>query len=333
MLFGEGKRAFTQLYATHPPLVARIQALEPGFRPEELEQVREQYSTNAPNGMAEDASLGFASAPASSPRSVSVTPQDVSSRVGTFEPDDLVRGAAISRQIPAKLHQLAGQPSTASDLILALMLDADATVRARQVAMTGPAAAQLYEDVADLPELLRLPLIELALPSIATRPGEHVRGLIELTDRLAQADATYSLFEYCALRLMGSYLRDALNPPARSAHGHADTRTVQQAAVTLIAAIAAAGNSDAAAAERAYVSGVSQLLPGGTLPPYNPPPDVLALDSVWAPLDSLRPRYKRQLVEALVAAVHDDGVLTVAEAELLRTACALLHCPLPVLVA
>jgi Zn-dependent protease with chaperone function len=334
MLFGAGKRSFAQVYATHPPLLARIQALEPGFRPQEIEQLRRDYGENPPNGMAEDASLGFVSSPAEpSKPSIAVTPQAVSARVGTFDPDDLARGAAISSRIPPRLHQLAVQPSTANDLVLALMLDADATVRVRQVAMTGPAAARLYEEVADLPDLLRLPLIEIALPSIAAGPPEQVRALIELADRLARADATYSLFQYCALRLMDSYLRDALNPPGRAVRGHTDMRTVQQAAVTLIAAIAAAGNSSSAAAERAYLSGVSRLLPRATVPPFSPPPNVLALDAVWAPLDSLNPRHKRRLVEALVAAVHDDGVLTVAEAELLRTACALLHCPLPALIA
>jgi hypothetical protein len=34
-----------------------------------------------------------------------------------------------------------------------------------------------------------------------------------------------------------------------------------------------------------------------------------------------------------VTAVSDDGVLTAEEAELLRAACAILHCPLPPLVA
>ena len=53
------------------------------------------------------------------------------------------------------------------------------------------------------------------------------------------------------------------------------------------------------------------------------------LDAGWGPLNSLDPRNKQVLVEAMVAAVADDGVLQVAEAELLRTACALLHCPLP----
>jgi hypothetical protein len=74
-------------------------------------------------------------------------------------------------------------------------------------------------------------------------------------------------------------------------------------------------------------------MPGSAVPPFVPPPSVFALDDGWAALDSLDLQHKRPLVEALVAAVNDDGVLAVAEAELLRTACALLHCPLPAMVA
>jgi uncharacterized membrane protein YebE (DUF533 family) len=57
------------------------------------------------------------------------------------------------------------------------------------------------------------------------------------------------------------------------------------------------------------------------------------LDDCWAPLDSLEPRHKQTFVEAMVVAVLSDGKLTPEEAELLRTACALVHCPLPSLVA
>src|SRR5690606_21352095 len=39
MLFGDGV-GFSGLFATHPPIIERIQALEPGFRGEELERMR-----------------------------------------------------------------------------------------------------------------------------------------------------------------------------------------------------------------------------------------------------------------------------------------------------
>ena len=63
---------------------------------------------------------------------------------------------------------------------------------------------------------------------------------------------------------------------------------------------------------------------------YAPPVEgVLALATVCPVLDALAPDAKQALVEAVTAAVSHDGRLRVAEAELLRTVCGVLHCPLP----
>jgi hypothetical protein len=107
---------------------------------------------------------------------------------------------------------------------------------------------------------------------------------------------------------------------------------VQDAAVALLSVVALEGNPNRAAEEHAFRAGLARLgLPDR---PYQPPTDfVTTLDAVWPVLDALRPLDKRRLVEALVAAIADDGVLAVAEAELLRSACALLHVPVPALLA
>jgi hypothetical protein len=110
-------------------------------------------------------------------------------------------------------------------------------------------------------------------------------------------------------------------------------RRVESAAFTLLAAVAATGNDDPAAAQRAFAAAIAALIPGASVP-YQPPTDTWrALDEVWGPLDALEPKYKQRLIEALVVAIRDDGDLTLNEAELLRTACALLHCPLPAFIA
>jgi hypothetical protein len=59
----------------------------------------------------------------------------------------------------------------------------------------------------------------------------------------------------------------------------------------------------------------------------------VALDAAWDQLDALSLPNKKVLVEAVVIAVNDDGVVTVVEAELLRTTCALIHVPVPALIA
>ncbi len=59
MLFGDGI-GFSRLFATHPPLLERIQALEPGFRSASLERLQRQWAEPPPEGMQEDLALGLA---------------------------------------------------------------------------------------------------------------------------------------------------------------------------------------------------------------------------------------------------------------------------------
>src|SRR3546814_10318044 len=61
MLFGDGI-GFSGLFATHPPILKRIQALEPGFRAEQLERLQAQWRAAPPNGLQEDARMGLAGA-------------------------------------------------------------------------------------------------------------------------------------------------------------------------------------------------------------------------------------------------------------------------------
>ena len=48
-------------------------------------------------------------------------------------------------------------------------------------------------------------------------------------------------------------------------------------------------------------------------------------------LDQLQPPAKQKLIAGLVRTIGNDGVFKVEESELLRTTCALLHCPMPIL--
>jgi Zn-dependent protease with chaperone function len=351
MLFGEGGKGFSSLYATHPPLLERIAALDPAFRPDEIEQLQQAYAEHAPNGMAEDAALGLTGAAPAGPHptattrpstpSVTVEPAAVSARVGTITADDLARGAALSARIPAEYRTAASQGSTAVPLVLSLLLDADPDTRTRQLGgltpRLGEPVAQATQSIAkQLPPLeaiLRLPVASLAAAQLTARPVAERAALVAALDELARADGAISVFEYCLTRLIGSYIADAAAPRARSRPGRAPVQAVRDAALTLLAAVAAAGNERPDAAQRAFGAAVARLLPGSAVP-YAPPGDPWrALDAGWEPLNGLDPRNKQVLVESLVAGVSDDGVLTPAEAELLRTACALIRCPLPPLVA
>jgi Zn-dependent protease with chaperone function len=348
MLFGEGSRV-SRLFASHPPLMDRIAALDPSFKAEQVAKLQEQWAAAPPNGLAEDAALGLVGAtpsapvpvPAEAPTQVPVQPAQVSGRVGTMSQSDLYRGQQLSARVPQRYRQLAGQASTAVPLVLAMALGDEDSVRSRQMVSiatrlgddTAAATAHMTADLEALPLLLRLPVVSIAVPALGARPPEQVRALIATLDDIALADGSISVFEYCLTRMIGGYARDVADPSGRSKPGKASVATVQSAATTLVAAIAAAGNPDPAAEERAFTNAMRYLTPSSPVV-FHPPNDVWrALDSVWEPLDSLDPPNKQRLIEALVVAISDDGQLGIAEAELLRTACGLLHCALPSFVA
>ncbi len=346
MLFGEGGKRFSSLFATHPPLLERIKLLDPSFRPEEIESV-----ATAPAAEVTGASgfaPGTAAPPTPAPSAVPpvarrpITPAEVTARVGTLSAEDIDRGAELSAQIDPQVRQVAGSPAATVPLLLSLALDPERRDRAAQYDLMGrampPADVRHVAACAELvdrtvPPHLRLPVVSLALPQLAGRPWRELDQLLLTLDALARADDTITLSEYCLTRIVGGYVADLRDPVGRSRPGSGQARGAALPAFTLLAAVAVAGNADPAEAEGAFGAAAQHLVPG-TPVPFRPPADLVGeLDRGWPVLDALDPANKQRLIEAMVVAVRYDGALGVGEAELLRTACSLLHCPLPRFVA
>ncbi|MBJ6983531.1 M48 family metallopeptidase [Luteimonas sp. MC1750] len=341
MLFGDGV-GFSGLFATHPPILERIQALEPGFRGEQLEGLRRQWSLTPPSGLQEDRMMGLdvhaGRLPAHDAR-LDVTPPMVAAQVGHPEVDDYQRADAIVHGMPASLRSLAQSREAVVPLVLGLLLDDDAALRGRQLpeitARLGDEVARGAKalhggDLQALHPMQRLPLAALAFPVLRRRPRPELETLLDTVHAVVHCDGKVSLFEYCLGRLLEVQLRESLDPRRHARFGRRKPGSVREEFATLLAVVAHAGNpGDPAAAQRAYLAGLQRVLPRDHLP-YAPPTNgVLALDEVWPALDALEPLAKQLMVEAVTAAASHDGRISVAEAELLRTICGVLHCPLP----
>ena len=341
MLFGEGLN-LSGLFATHPPLVKRIQALEPQFRGEELERLRSKWFAMPPVGLDEDALLGLdgiggARLPDAS-RELNVTPPMVAARVATPAADDYKRADAIAGSIPEALRDLAAQRDAVMPLLLALLLaDDEALARRQQVEVAARLgseaadhAARIHQQlVADLHPMLRLPLAALAFPVLRLRPRPQLDAFMDTVHAVVNADGEVSLFEYCLGRLLTVQVRESLDPAKYARFGPRKPGAVKRELALLLAVVAQTGHEDVDGARRAYLAGMLRVLPTDHLD-YAPPGNgVLALDDVWDPLDRLDPLAKQVLVEAVTAAISNDGRVSVAESEMLRTICGVLHCPLP----
>ncbi|WP_372018597.1 M48 family metallopeptidase [Pseudoxanthomonas sp. 10H] len=347
MLFGPGV-ALSGLFATHPPLVERIRRLEPTFDLRQLEALEARWRASPPDGLAEDVALGLAARdgvppplpPAEAP--VLVTPPMVAGQVAAPAEDDYRRAHALVEGVGDDLRALARQRDAVMPLLFGLLLDADPAVASRQrsemVARCGEAMAQQAFELrqprlAALHPALRLPLASLAFPTLRQRPRPELDAFLDTIDAMVHTDGRVSVFEYCLSRLLQVQVREALDPGRHARFGRTKATGVRQEFATLLAVMAQAGHPDSPMqAQRAYLAGLQRVLPRDHLPYLPPAGGVQALDAVWEPLDALAPAAKEMLVEALVDAVSQDQRVSVAEAELLRTVCAVLHCPLPALL-
>jgi Zn-dependent protease with chaperone function len=343
MLFGEAAR--TSWFATHPPLVDRIKALEPSFDPAQLQQLSRQWAAAPPSGRQEDIAMGLAPGrtPPAQPEPpkrgerVRVAPDDVLTQVAAPTATSYTHAAAILDRIPDPLLDRARDRQAAVPLLLGLLLSAEPAARQHQYAAVAQRhgqeladdALRAADDLVDFPAELRLPLAELAFPALRDRPGPEVESLLAAVFTLIQADGAINVTEYCLSRLLLAELAESLRPDSRWRTDRRKLTDARSAAATLLAILAQVGHPDRPEAERAFQAGVAALLPGTALP-YAPPENgVLALETAWPVLDALRPADKERLVAATVAVISHDGMMTVPEIELLRTICGLLHCPLP----
>ena len=341
MLFGDGV-GFSSLFATHPPLLERIRALEPGFGGEQLKRLQAQWRAAPPDGLQEDIAMGLdghvGSRLPSASQQLAVSAPVVAAQVATPAADDYHRADSIVGAIPDALRDLAAGRDTVMPLLLGLLLAEDEALAARQQAEiaarldadTGLQAQRIHQQLTtDLHPMLRLPLAALAFPVLRQRPRPQLDAFLDAVHAVTHADGEVSLFEYCLARLLQVQVREALDPGRYARFGRRKPGSVRHEFATLLAVVAQAGHSDETSARRAYLAGLQRVLPRDHLPYAPPTLGVQALDAVWEPLDALDPLAKQAMVEAITAAIAHDGRVSVAESELLRTICGVLHCPLP----
>jgi len=348
MLFGDGV-GYSRLFATHPPLIERLQRLDRQFKPSELAALSASFAHNPPTGDDDlDAApvSGFAaSAPAAAAppplpaanSDVRLRARGVIAQVGNPAADDFRAAAQIAAAIEPALRELAHAQASAPALVVALALDADATLQVPQLALASAAfgaafaaeVASVVGRMSGLHPLQRLPLAAIAFPALRRRPSTWLVRYIDLLEQLARVDGSVHLHEYCLLRLLRTQLGDSMDPSRSGKPGSHRLSESKAQVADLLAVLARSGQANSEFARRAYLAGILAIFPTGA-PNYTPPNDwTAALERAWPALDRLNPASKQLLLEGLVKTITHDGRCALAEAELLRTICAVLHCPLP----
>ena len=338
MLFGAGA-LFTGLFATHPPLCDRIRALDPSFRESDYPEV---VPVSVSEGTAQDEAQAMAAAPAAAAEPASL-PERVVESAGNPGAQDVAYARRLRQSIPATLYHAAHSAELAYLLVVALIVNRDRAHRERQLRLVeeqlgaerANTIARLHDEAGSIRADYRLPLLEIAFPALKPRPAAQLEYLVELASRLIGVDGQVDLYEYCFYRVLRVSLGQATNPARQPGPRHRAKRELRRAAIDLLTVVADYGHRDAATAAQAFEAGVAcfgkwaQDWRFESKERYS----LRALERSLDLLAALNSKGRRVVVRAVTAvAVHDRRVTT-AETELIRTVCASLDVPLPLLLA
>ncbi|MAC13458.1 MAG: protease [Alcanivorax sp.] len=338
MCFGEtlGFR-FRNLLATHPPLDERLGALGSDWvarartRARSAGQPDVSPSASVPEGVAAFSGGSDASSSVSE-RSGPAT----SSRVGTVSEADVGYARSLLEAIPADLHKKLHNPVQAELALYALIISSSDSDRQSLLKSAGmsehlSALQPLSQQLSELGSRLRLPIIDLALPTLKGQPSAQRREILERLATLTRADQRTTLFEWALVALARQQLDDHAR---RNRH----TRFHRYRAVTGELQLAFSVMTWASGARDEQARALFRQASHGLLPEARTllPLSQCSSQRLGQALDrlaDLSPLLKGPVIDGLADLVLTDGKVQVSEAEMLRAMAALMECPLPPLFA
>jgi len=345
MLFAAG---LPRLFATHPPIEERLKALDPSFRQENLpalaaeaardaERQRAADTSRIPQSADEAGAAAFVPAPDRSVRGSAA--HGIAALAGTMASENVRYAQSARDAVPEGLREFVQSADHARALVLVVLASKVPDVLTQQRRILESAYGAEFttrvlgmQALADsLPPALRLPAIQQLFPALRRLSLRERQQLRDVVAALANADDRIDVFECCLTLLLASNLRDEME--AGPLHGGASLLQEIDAIHTLFVILAMQGTGEDARARRAYEAGISVVLPEHRPPFREVEQWPKALGDSLARLTNLRPFAKKVLIEGLVHCIAHDQKLSVEEGELLRTVCAVLHCPLPPILA
>lgn len=371
LLFASGDRSWLQnlgrVFATHPSLAERIQALDPEFDLRQLKslaaragQAADELAAGFCTGRTavDDPTVGIARTPVATGAAGTVTPAQplcctlqplhatASPVLLAGAPDAVLTLDSLHSHWPVAgqqkferlLEQYRAHPFEVLALAIATSLPQALQQRRpimQQLARVSggkvlPSIAWASNALQRIPQHGHLALLLALAPQLAMLSGRPREQLLTIAKFLCRQSGAPQIPCFALLHI----LLHGLPAPNPSVEARLLKLTDCVAAIAVTAnTLAIAGHSDDAQARRAFKLGMQTLLPPVLRPRFVPARELWAeeLDAALLKLRDLQPVARKALAAALAAVVAADGVVTVPEAELLRLCCVVTATPLPAL--
>lgn len=323
MLFGQGVSGF--LFATHPPLLKRIQAIEPTFTQDDWARFAEQATKKAKQpkpSKAEPAKL----APAI----------DAFGALGGLDGHQLLAAVALLGEMPDSIKQWAHSDEYVALLLVYLILGEQsgdgAALHPMIEAWGGEKALDtltlMQQTLGKVPTAWRLPLLEMCLPVLKQKPLQERTNLQLLIGDLIEHDGQLTVFEYVLDRLIEQSLTEVAEPSKTKMSGSKTLAQLKPSVASLMAVVAMQGHGDPDSQQKTWQAVMEALIgQAGAWPVIEDWAETL--DQALVVLNTLKATEKGRLAQAMVDCIASDGQIDAYEYALCRTIAARLHIALP----
>jgi Zn-dependent protease with chaperone function len=332
-------------FATHPPLIERIRALDPGF---DGKFPSVTISEAAPPAIPESVTPQLSRPPLIPVIQTEmarlappvVAQQNIVADIGHPTTQHLRYAVDLQRAIPPTLQVAARDPLGACALVFAFLLDNDPSAQRKQLdelARVAPEAMsqeaiRIWPEVQNIPPHTRIPLIDLALPALRRLSLPQFEQFRTTLKTLIASDRETDLFEYMLQKIVVRHLETYFFPARKPVTQFYDLRPLVRDCGVLLSATAYAGQEDAMKANAAFLQGANLLSRAARSEiPWLPPNqcDLSQMGIALERLSQTAPQIKKNVLNACAQTVADDGVIQEREAELLRAIADALDCPVP----
>lgn len=330
MFFGQAAPWRFHWFLTHPPLPDRIRRLDKHWDGRYLAPQSQQQALQESPELAglDNSQLVAGVAMAAASQMAASTP--VSNRVNEQLPEQQ------QQQALAILTDAAHDPYSARALVFTLLLAPPSQmVHEQQLDMVRQFQGQdSYQSVlrwlpylSDLEDSQRLPLVEKAMPALKQLSPSQYQDFRTTLVKLAKADGTIDVFEWCLYRLVLQYLEPVFGEITPIKARYRQFSQIEQSAALVLSYLAHYGHDNQAQAQQAFEQGCKAAALTLELQPKEQ--QFKPLNEALTQLQQAYPHLKGRFIKALVTCAKADQQVRAVEMDLVRTLAALLETPAP----
>ena len=339
--FSTGVSSFMQsIFATHPPLDVRIKRVDPHW-----DGIYAPVTGEVPEDTRNESVERSAKQAAKKETMQSVTGVIVASQVldsvGQTSPEQLDYAVSLVNEIPRDVHDAVHEPYGARAVIYCLIIDQQDDIKEKQLQQLREfgdsgifeLTTKLLDAVKNLDIKFRLPLIDMALPSLRQLSEAQYQLFKKNLMILVQADNRIDMFEWSLQKILFHHLDIEFGKPSRRIAKYGSLSAVKDEINILISMLIYACVQDKSQIKAAFMAAEKELGLNNLILLSRKQIKIETLGVAVDKLALLKPLLKPRLLKACLVVITLDQEYSPNEMELMRAISDVLDCPLPPYVA